>query len=433
MRKPGPFLALAALLVFSLAGCGHRIVIPEFVGNAAQSAAQSLAHMIETPSGRVVLPLRTDGPRIVDQNGTRVRLVSVNWFGAESGEFVVGGLDKKPLEEIARTIRAGGFNSVRLPWSNEMVESNPVIEARYLSANPDLVGTHALDVFDAVIEALGHEGLMVVLDNHRSRGDWCCDEAHGDGLWHTPAFPETAWLADWRTMALRYRDRPHVIGAELHNEIRPDPSQALVPTWGGGDPRTDWRAAAIRGGEEVLAVAPHWLIIIGTPDYQMDLRAVRSAPVLLSVPQRLVYAAHDYAWNRTPEELADPALFAQRSYERWGYLTQPAQRYSAPVYISEWGGCVQPQADRTPCPADRAAYVYAFAQYARDSDIDYAYWPLNGTQSAGYNRTAGAVEGYGLLDPSWGRYANAEVMEALMSEPEVSPSNLPRPSGYPSQ
>jgi endoglucanase len=33
-----------------------------------------------------------------------------------------------------------------------------------------------------VIDTLGRHGIMVVLDNHHSRGDWCCDEAHGDGL-----------------------------------------------------------------------------------------------------------------------------------------------------------------------------------------------------------------------------------------------------------
>ncbi|MEJ0060691.1 MAG: cellulase family glycosylhydrolase [Terricaulis sp.] len=414
MRTIRSFLALAALAL-TLASCGHRIEVPEFVGEAGEV----LARMVETPSGRVALPLKTDGPRIVDQSGTRVRLVSVNWFGAESGSFVVGGLDKQAIAQIARTIRAGGFNSVRLPWSNEMVETNPVIEARYLSANPDLVGKTALEVFDAVIDGLGREGLLVILDNHRSRGDWCCDEEHGDGLWHTPAFPESAWLADWREMAERYQNRPNVIAAELRNEIRPDPSQGLTPTWGGADPRTDWRAAAMRGGEVVLSVAPHWLIIVGGLRYQEDLIDVRSAPILLSVQNRVVYAAHDYAWWRTPAELADPAAFAAGSQRRWGYILSPGQNYTAPVYVSEWGGCVQPSAQGQPCPADRAAYFYAFAQYAQASGIDYAYWPLNGTQSAGYNRTEGAPESYGLLDATWSRYANAEAMDALMGEAEV--------------
>jgi len=358
-------------------------------------------------------PLSTRGPDIVDAKGAKVRLVSVNWFGAESGEFVVGGLDRQPLEKIVRTIKAGGFNSVRLPWSNELVERNPVVEDRFLAANPKLKGKTALQVFDAVVDALGREGLMVVLDNHRSRGDWCCDEAHGDGLWWTPAYPESAWLADWKTMTARYANRPFVVAAELRNEIRPDPSLGLKPVWGGGDPRTDWRAASMRGAEAVLAVNPKLLIIVGGIDYQNHLTGVRDQPVTLSVPGKLVYAAHDYAWNRKPEELSDPAAFARRSHERWGFVRDPGQPWTAPVYMSEWGGCTQPGPDGQPCKSDRITFVQALAGYARDTGIDFAWWPLNGTQSGGYNRTAGAVEPYGLLDPTWGKWADPKVVEAL--------------------
>jgi endoglucanase len=125
----------------------------------------------------------------VDRAGHRVKLASVNWYGAESPEFVVGGLDRQPLSRIASLIERGGFNSVRLPWSNQLVEQNPVVPSEYLAANPRLQGKRALDVLDAVVRELGRHGLMVVLDNHRSRADWCCDEEHGDGLWYTREYP----------------------------------------------------------------------------------------------------------------------------------------------------------------------------------------------------------------------------------------------------
>ena len=100
--------------------------------------------------GAAKVPLQTDGRWIVDRRGERVKLASVNWFGAESAEFVVGGLDKQPLPEIARLIRRGGFNSVRLPWSNQLVEENPVVADQYLAANPRLQGKRALEVLDDV-------------------------------------------------------------------------------------------------------------------------------------------------------------------------------------------------------------------------------------------------------------------------------------------
>jgi endoglucanase len=104
-----------------------------------------------------------------------------------------------------------------------------------------------------------------------SRADWCCDEAHGDGLWYTRDYPESAWIADWKTIAERDRDTRNVVAAELRNEVRPDPSLAPGPTtatWGAGNPLTDWRAAAERGGNAVLAANPDLLVIVGGTEYQ---------------------------------------------------------------------------------------------------------------------------------------------------------------------
>lgn len=372
----------------------------------------------------VSLPLRTQGTIIVDRSGQRVKLASVNWFGAESGEFVVGGLDKQPLSTIVGLIRDGGFNSVRLPWSNELVESNPVVEETYLTANPSLQGKHALEILDAVIDELGRAGLLVILDNHRSRGDWCCDQAHGDGLWYTAAYPESAWLADWTFMAARYRNRSNVVGAELRNEIRPDPSLGLSPTWGGDDPATDWRAAAIKGAEAVLSINPNLLIIVGNINYNSALTEIPDNPITLSVSHRLVYAAHDYVWfhSDAATDLADDSAFAANANSRWGMVLEPGHPWSAPVYISEWGGCTQVNTDGSSCSADRLAYPYSFIRYAAVADLDWAWWPINGTQSSGYSRTRGATETYGLLTPAWDSYANADLLAALQTiqKPTVS-------------
>ncbi len=365
---------------------------------------------------RISLPLKTgivDGQAaIVDSAGTRVRFKAVNWFGAESGAYVVGGLDRQPLDRIARLIKSAGFTAVRLPWSNEMVESNPAVANADLAANPQLKGARALAVFDAVVTALTRQGLMIILDNHRSRGDWCCDEAHGDGLWYATGYPETAWIADWQAMVARYRSNPLVVAAELRNEIRADASMGTTPTWGTGDSATDWRLAAQRGGAAVLSINPKLLVIVGTPGYQTDLSPVRTAPVKLPVAHRLVYAAHDYAWDRSADELRDPLAFQVGSWQRWDFVREAGHDYTAPVLISEWGGCVQP--DPKPCPADRAAYVQAIVTYQRAAQIDFAWWPLNGTQMQGYNRIKGAVESYGLLTPDWSAWAAPDIVTNLL-------------------
>src|ERR1035437_3253751 len=67
-------------------------------------------------SAAPVFPLHTSGASIVDANGTRVRLNAFSWYGAESKDFVVAGLETADLTSIVQVIKSMGFNSVRLPW-----------------------------------------------------------------------------------------------------------------------------------------------------------------------------------------------------------------------------------------------------------------------------------------------------------------------------
>lgn len=358
-------------------------------------------------------PLHTDGRWIVNDEGRRVKLAAVNWSGAETQAFVVGGLDQRPLADLAALVAAGGFNSVRLPWSVQLVRDNPVIDNRYLSANPDLRGRRALDVLDAVVDALGQQGVMVILDNHRSRADWCCDEAQGDGLWYTAEYPESMWLDSWRTMAERYRDRANVVGAELRNEIRRDPAVG-TPTWGDGNLATDWRLAAERAGNAVLAVDPDLLIVVGGTDYQTDLTGVRDSPIRLSVANRLVYAPHDYRFTQDAASLTDYASFRRELDERWGYILEEGQSRVAPLWLSETGTCTNPNATEQ-CNPNDAIYWSFITRYLAETDIDVAYWPFNGTQGEGYGRLYGAPETYGLLAPDWSGFGDQAVLRDVQA------------------
>src|SRR5438270_229944 len=106
--------------------------------------------------------LHTDGTWIVDANNHPVRLASVNWYGAEGGTFVPGGLSNRPYMDILRTIKSLGFNSIRYAFSNELVERNPVIR-RYVDANPQFRGQRALQVMDTILAGARRVGLMVIL------------------------------------------------------------------------------------------------------------------------------------------------------------------------------------------------------------------------------------------------------------------------------
>jgi endoglucanase len=375
-------------------------------GGAADASVDVSAGARPLPA----VPFHTQGRWILDANDERIKLASVNWYGAESKDFVVAGLDKAPLATIASQIRAAGFNSVRLPWSNELVETNPPVAAARVSANPSLAGKPAMEVFDAVISALAFEGLVVVIDNHVSKAEWCCTEQDGNGLWFTPEYPETKWLDDWRTMAKRYRNVPAVVGAELRNELRGMPD-GRKPSWGGSDATLDWRAAAKRGGDAVLEEHPSLLVMIDGLEYSTDLTGAYDKPISLAVANRLVWSPHDYAWFHPG--LSSSAQLETDLGNKWGFLLVQDKPYTAPVWISEFGIAHSPS-------EIASLWFTSFLDYLANADEDWAYWALNGTQSTGTTRTLGAEETFGVLDLSWTKPALSSHLAALQSKMPVT-------------
>jgi hypothetical protein len=81
------------------------------------------------PDAGIKFPLHASGASIVDANDKPVKLNFANWYGAESPDFVVGGLEYQPISSIISEIVSMGFNGVRLPWSNQMWESDPAVPA----------------------------------------------------------------------------------------------------------------------------------------------------------------------------------------------------------------------------------------------------------------------------------------------------------------
>jgi endoglucanase len=334
----------------------------------------------------IAFPLHTEGRWIVDAAGVRVKLRSVNWYGAEEQDHVVAGLEIDTLQHIAHRIKTMGFNSVRLPWSNELYETNPIVPDYTVAANPNLKGKRAMQVFDATVRALADGGLLIILDNHTSNGDWCCSTTDGNTLWYNTDYPESAWIADWQGMAKRYANVPQVIGADLRNELRGS------ATWG-GSPVTDWHAAAERGGNAVLSVNPNLLIIVEGINYALDLTGVASLPVELSIPKHLVYSAHDYPWDHNGVS-SETVLFQQLD-NAWGYIITPRQPYTAPVWVGEFGNC------HTSSSCITGFWLSAFRDYLDQRDLDWSWWAVNGTEARGTSRTFGAEETYGILNPYW--------------------------------
>ncbi len=346
---------------------------------------------------QAVPPLHTRDHDILDSMGHKVRLTSVNWYGFDQKEFVVGGLDHAPLGVIVQKIVDLGVNSVRLPWANETLEHNPLVPDYAVKANPQFKGKRAMDVMDAVIQALAVAHIMVVLDNHMSNADWCCSETDGNGLWYNAEYPESKWLADWQTIVRRYKGERWVVGADLRNELRGG------AVWGGVDPKLDWHAAAERGGDAVLVANPRLLILVESPDYSTNFTGFDKLPVRLKVADRLVYSPHAYNIDQHPFASYDEL---KQAYDaRAGFLLHAEP--GVPLWVGEFGTC-----QTLSCGANSDWFVM-YIRYMKENDLAWSYWALNGTQSSGASRKYDSVETYGLLSTDYQLIAAQKIVELL--------------------
>ncbi|MHB1422345.1 MAG: cellulase family glycosylhydrolase [Gemmataceae bacterium] len=290
----------------------------------------------------------TNGNQIVDVNGKPVRIAGVNWFGFETTTYVADGLWARNYQDMMNQMKQLGFNTIRIPYSEDIFNPANVPNSINYNLNPDLQGLSSLQVLDKIVAYAGKIGLRVILDEHSAKaGDYANEQ-----LWYIPGstvYTQQAWINDWVALAQRYAGNPTVIGADLHNEPHG------IATWGSGNPATDWRMAAEKAGNAILAVNPNWLIFvegIQTYDGQStwwggNLMGAGQYPVVLDVANRVVYSPHDY-----PASVYNQPWFSASNYPNnlpsvwnqfWGYLYR---QDIAPVWLGEFGSKLQTTSDQ---------------------------------------------------------------------------------------
>ncbi|EFM08879.1 glycoside hydrolase family 5 [Paenibacillus curdlanolyticus YK9] len=313
----------------------------------------------------------TSGSRIVDAGGNPAIFNGLNWFGFETANYSPHGLWSYSLNSVMDQIKAHGYNLIRLPYSNQMFDAGSMPTSLNTTTNPDLLGLTPIQLMDRVVQAAGERGIQIILDRHRP------DSGGQSELWYTAQYSEQRWINDWVMLAQRYANNPTVIGADLHNEPHGTAS------WGTGVAATDWRLAAERAGNAILAANPNWLILVEGVSSNVqgessnywwggNLKGARNYPVRLDVPNRLVYSPHDYGPGvATQTWFSDPAFPNNMpalwdSY--WGYISK---ENIAPILIGEFGGR---GVDLT---TTEGVWQNKLVDYIKTNDLYWTYWSLN--------------------------------------------------------
>lgn len=161
-----------------------------------------------------------------------------------------------------------------------------------------------------------------------------------------------------------------MVAFDLHNEPH-SPS-----TWGDGSMTTDWRLAAQRAGNAILAADPDALIIVegidtvdGTSYWNGgNLQGVAAAPVELSSPGHVIYSPHDY-----PASVFAQPWFSAAGYPAnlpalwdatWGYIATS----TAPVLVGEFGTKLATDSDRK--------WLTSLTGYLKTHQLSFTFWTL---------------------------------------------------------
>jgi endoglucanase len=261
-------------------------------GNLPQQVAQPRAHVFR--SGWT-----TKGADILTPAGKQYIIAGISWYGFETPQHVLWGLDTQNYTGILNQAKTYQYNTLRIPFSNEMWETNPIPTYQLVRACPSCQAMHARDILALIINYAGSIGLHVILDDHRSNAG---SSSALNGFWYDTSdgqmYTEQSWIRDWVDVQRWVQGQPSslgapdtitvndtasdgfptVIGYDLRNEPHTPPGGPYLQgaTWGTGDginplvnpnPNPyaptcvatstchDWRLAAERAGDALLGDA----------------------------------------------------------------------------------------------------------------------------------------------------------------------------------
>jgi aryl-phospho-beta-D-glucosidase BglC (GH1 family) len=312
-------------------------------------------------STSTILPsgyLSTSGNQIVDASGNDVRIASVGW--------------NQNFTNIAANVAqmaAAGFNTIRVSWVDATLSS-------------DLVR------IQQIVAAATANGMKVILDHHTDEAGTPGDgygAQQKNGLWYdvgpgtdgtngagvTGTVTQAQFLADWQTVARAFAGNSTVAGFDLDNEPLEQYGIGATPAnWGGGGP-TDIHAMYQTVGNAIGAIDPGALIIAEGPIeftnlYNFDLTQAGSNPVVLNIPNKVVYSAHVYPATIGGEPVDSGAAFGANLNKSFGYLET---QNIAPVWIGEIGASMDGTADSAGAGlADEQAWASTMIAYLNGKD-----------------------------------------------------------------
>lgn len=381
-------------------------------------------------------PHITSGRWVQDATGANITYAGTNWPG-HADVMIPEGLQYQSIENITLRIKSLGMNTVRLTYAIQMIDEiytnggkditleRAFIQAlgqangtrvlnQVLSKNPSFTAsTTRLQVFDAVAASLAKHEIYILLDNHISKGMWCCSSTDGNSWWGDTYFHTGNWTRGLAYMAKHAASWPALTSMSLRNEPREPTNNAALArasyNW------QSWYGFIKQGAEAVHSANKDVLIVLSGLGFDTTLTPVVQGTALTpgtgrfdrkdfaGYENKLVLELHNY------ETGANNCGSLQGNLLRNGFNALEGRTPNVfPVMLTEFGF----QMDATTW---RNTYSTCLAEFVGKYKAGWMIWVLAGSY---YIRsgTQNYDEGWGLMNRDWSAWRSPSYVDGLLKK-----------------
>ena len=283
----------------------------------------------------------------------------VNFFGFETEARAPEMLWCQPLQWQIDTVADLGFNTIRLPVSEDFIMANwtsQYPQEGVINPNFPEAGMKSIYIMDELFRLAAARNISIIMDIHRLYDTSQSPKPFIDNTIYTFVRFMSAWIKILR----RYHVYPNFIGIDVFNEFSD----------GSGWPV--WKNLAEIAINHVESIFPgRFLYFAEGVNWGGDLRGALDAPMALppDVMRRFQYSVHKYwfsdqgLYNNWNGGGWDETALRQSWEYSFGFLNEK-------VMVGEWGYISE--------DPKQAAWAALFVKYLRDKNIlDTFFWSFS--------------------------------------------------------
>lgn len=184
------------------------------------------------------------------------KLKGVNWWGFENAGYMIGGLQKRTIDEILDFLVDHDFNGIRIPLAvkfclTSFTNTWPDV-TNLAPSNIKLASVTKWQILDEIVEKAADRGIFIMFDMHDINPE--SDLLYGERapLWYDDEYNEEQVMLAWRRIMKRYGHMWNLFAVDLKNECRGPCS------WGMGNNKTDVNSYYERQIRDMALSAPEY-------------------------------------------------------------------------------------------------------------------------------------------------------------------------------